>query len=96
MVTASGLMFNFISPICLSSSSKACGLLASYLIGENASLTSACFNPAASLVMITTDRFLADRCFLMAALTSAALSFDRASRIMVVNSGVPYHCESSA
>ena len=32
------------------------GLSPSYLIGENASDTSACFRPAASFVMITIDR----------------------------------------
>ena len=52
-----------------SSSSSSFGFSPSYLIGENASATSACFRPAASFVMMTTDRLRAVRWRLIAALT---------------------------
>ncbi len=65
-------------------------------MGENASETRACFNPCASFVTITQSRFFAVRCFLIAALTSSTVSFCSASRMYFVNSGMPYHFESSA
>ena len=63
-------------------SSASSGFGASYLIDDSSSLSSVSRSPSASLVMITTCRFFAERYFLIALLTSSRVSFVYAARIV--------------
>jgi len=77
IVTWSAGIPSFSAPITLSSSSSTCGFSPSYVIGENASETSASRSVSASCVMQTTVSVSLDRCFRIAALTwSNALGND--------------------
>src|SRR5947209_434759 len=88
--------FSLSAPITLSSSRSACGFSPSYSIGENASAASACFNAGASFATITIERRSAERCLLIAALTSSLVSCPSAVRMYPVNSPMPYQRESRA